>query len=56
MGKIGFIGIGIMGKPMCKNLIDSGYKLVVNDVNEEALNDFVKYGAKKQFTQKCSRK
>jgi len=30
-----------MGKPMCKNLIDSGYKLFVYDINEEALNDFV---------------
>jgi len=32
MEKIGFIGVGIMGKPMCKNLIDSGHKLVVYDV------------------------
>jgi len=47
MEKIGFIGVGIMGKPMCKNLIDSGYKLVVYDVNEEALNEVVEYGAKK---------
>jgi 2-hydroxy-3-oxopropionate reductase len=27
--KIGFIGLGIMGKPMCKNLLKAGYKLVV---------------------------
>jgi 2-hydroxy-3-oxopropionate reductase len=47
MKKIGFIGVGIMGKPMCKNLIDSGYKLVVYDINEEALNEVVEYGAKK---------
>jgi len=47
MEKIGFIGVGIMGKPMCKNLIDSGYKLVVYDVNEEALNEVVEYGANK---------
>ena len=47
MEKIGFIGVGIMGKPMCKNLIDSGYKLIVYDLNEEALNEVVEYGAKK---------
>ena len=25
--KVGFIGTGIMGKPMAKNLMDSGYQL-----------------------------
>ncbi len=30
---LGFIGLGIMGKPMAKNLIDAGYKLVVFDIN-----------------------
>ena len=24
--KVGFIGLGIMGKPMCKNLIKAGYE------------------------------
>ena len=47
MKKIGFIGVGIMGKPMSKNLIDSGYKLLVYDINKEALNEVVEYGAKK---------
>jgi 2-hydroxy-3-oxopropionate reductase len=28
---IGFIGLGIMGRPMAKNLINAGYKLVVYD-------------------------
>jgi 2-hydroxy-3-oxopropionate reductase len=31
MVTIGFIGIGIMGRPMAKNLIKAGYKLVVYD-------------------------
>ncbi len=52
MQKIGFIGVGIMGKPMCKNLIDSGYKLVVYDINKEALNEVVEYGAKKSNSPK----
>jgi 2-hydroxy-3-oxopropionate reductase len=45
--KIGFIGIGIMGMPMAKNLIDAGYSLVVYDINDEALNEVVGYGATK---------
>ena len=31
--KIGFIGIGIMGKPMAKNLMKADYDLVVYDIN-----------------------
>ncbi len=27
--KIGFIGLGIMGKPMAKNLVKAGHELVV---------------------------
>ena len=29
MAKIGFIGLGIMGKPMSKNLLKAGHELVV---------------------------
>lgn len=47
MQKIGFIGIGIMGKPMAKNLIDAGYPLVAYDVCKEALEEIISYGAKR---------
>ena len=47
MQKIGFIGIGIMGKPMVKNLIDAGYPLVAYDLNKEALEEIISYGAKR---------
>ena len=43
--KIGFIGLGIMGKPMAKNLIKAGYSLVVNDINKEAVAELVASGA-----------
>jgi 2-hydroxy-3-oxopropionate reductase len=46
MKKLGFIGIGIMGKPMAKNLIDAGYPLVVYDINHKTLEEMVDYGAK----------
>ena len=29
---IGFVGLGIMGRPMTKNLINAGYPLVVYDI------------------------
>jgi 2-hydroxy-3-oxopropionate reductase len=47
MFKIGFIGLGIMGKPMAKNLIKAGNKLVVLDLNQCAMEEFVSLGAEK---------
>lgn len=45
--KLGFIGLGIMGKPMSKNLLKAGYELTVYDVNLSAVEDVVAAGAKK---------
>jgi 2-hydroxy-3-oxopropionate reductase len=53
MKKIGFIGLGIMGRPMAKNLIEAGYELVVNDLNEEAVSELEKYGAASADTPKA---
>ncbi len=43
--KIGFIGLGIMGKPMAKNLLKAGHKLVVHDVAPAPLKEVVAAGA-----------
>lgn len=43
--KIGFIGLGIMGKPMSKNLVKAGYSLVVRDNNRENEAELVSLGA-----------
>lgn len=43
--KIGFIGLGIMGKPMAKNLLKAGYSLVVFDIVEPAVDELVSAGA-----------
>ncbi len=43
--KIGFIGLGIMGKPMSKNLLKAGYSLVVRDHNAENVAEVVGLGA-----------
>ena len=47
MGKIGFIGLGIMGKPMAKNLLKAGKSLVVYDVTTAPVEELVKAGAEK---------
>ncbi len=47
MKKIGFIGLGIMGKPMSKNLLKAGYQLVVYDIVPAAVEEVVAAGAKK---------
>ncbi|WRS26630.1 2-hydroxy-3-oxopropionate reductase [Oscillospiraceae bacterium MB08-C2-2] len=43
---IGFIGLGIMGKPMSKNLIKAGYSLTVFDIYAPSVEDVVAAGAK----------
>ena len=43
--KIGFIGLGIMGKPMSKNLIKAGYELVVLDRNKAVVQELSALGA-----------
>lgn len=42
---IGFIGLGIMGQHMSKNLLNAGYKLEVYDINEESVVKLVQAGA-----------
>lgn len=48
--KIGFIGLGIMGKPMSKNLLKAGYSLVVEDINREAVAEIASCGAQSAST------
>lgn len=43
--KIGFIGLGIMGKPMSKNLLKAGHTVVVLDVNRSAVEELIAAGA-----------
>ncbi|MFT9248418.1 2-hydroxy-3-oxopropionate reductase [Lentilactobacillus hilgardii] len=44
--KIGFVGLGIMGKPMAKNLVKAGHEVTVFDFNESAVKELVAVGAK----------
>ena len=44
--KIGLIGLGIMGKPMAKNMLKAGYDLTVSDLNKANVDEVVAAGAK----------
>ena len=44
--KIGFIGLGIMGKPMAKNLLKAGYELNICDINKDAGADVAASGGR----------
>ena len=46
---IGFVGLGIMGKPMAKNLINAGYTLRVFDLNQAPVDEIVTSGATSNF-------
>jgi 2-hydroxy-3-oxopropionate reductase len=59
MNRIGFIGLGIMGKPMAKNLLKAGYALVVHDINAAPVEELMSLGASEgvspaDVAQKCS--
>ena len=43
--RVGFIGLGIMGMPMARNLMDSGYELTVHNRSPEKAEELGKKGA-----------
>jgi 2-hydroxy-3-oxopropionate reductase len=49
---IGFIGLGIMGKPMARNLMKAGYPLVVHNRSRSAVDELANEGAKAAATPK----
>jgi 2-hydroxy-3-oxopropionate reductase len=56
--KTGFIGLGIMGKPMAKNLLKAGYRLVVFDTNDAPMKELAAAGAEtasssKEVAERC---
>lgn len=57
--KIGFIGLGIMGKPMCRNLMKAGYELVVYNRSKASIEELQAEGAEAvdspaKVAEKCS--
>jgi 2-hydroxy-3-oxopropionate reductase len=47
---IGFIGLGVMGKPMARNLLDAGYSLVVHNRSREPVQALAQAGARPAHT------
>jgi 2-hydroxy-3-oxopropionate reductase len=45
MAQIGFIGLGIMGKPMSRNLLKAGYPMVVYDMAAAPVKELMQAGA-----------
>lgn len=43
--KVGFIGLGVMGRPMAKNLLKAGHELFVYDVVPKGVEELVACGA-----------
>jgi len=50
--RIGFVGLGIMGKPMAKNLLKAGYSLTVFDIVGEPVEELVTEGAARASSNK----
>ena len=46
MARIGFIGLGRMGRPMATNMVRKGFDLMVLDINKEAVETLVAAGAR----------
>lgn len=56
--KVGFIGLGIMGKPMVRNILKGGYEVVVYDIEQSAVEKMVESGAEaaessREAAEKC---
>ena len=45
MSKIGFIGLGIMGRPMATNLVKAGQDVMVSDLNKSIVEELRALGA-----------
>lgn len=45
MLKVGYIGLGLMGKPMARNILKAGYPLFVHNRSQEKVNELVQEGA-----------
>ena len=45
--KLGFIGLGIMGKPMARNLMKAGYPIIVYDIRPESVEEIRQEGAQR---------
>lgn len=50
MTTVGYIGLGIMGKSIARNILSAGFPVVVHNRSREAVNELVLEGAKQAFS------
>ena len=50
--RLGFMGIGMLGKPMSKRVLAAGYLLTFYDIQTEPMDELVREGAKKASSAK----
>lgn len=50
MQKVGFIGLGLMGKPMARNIMKAGFQVVVHNRSRGSVQELVAEGALEAFT------
>ena len=43
--KVGFVGLGIMGKPMARNLLKAGFELTVHSRSKPPVDELISSGA-----------
>lgn len=53
MIKVGFIGLGRIGKPMAVNILKAGFDLTVYDLRAEPMRELVQHGAKAAYSPKA---
>ena len=44
---VGFIGVGRMGGPMARRLIEAGYQLTIYDTSEAAMRPLIEQGVQR---------
>ena len=50
MKKVGYIGLGLMGKPMARNILKAGFPVVVHNRSRGKVQELVAEGAQEAFT------
>ena len=50
MLKVGYIGLGLMGKPIARNILKAGFPLVVHNRSRSSVSELVMKGAKEAFS------
>ncbi|MFN2303540.1 MAG: NAD(P)-dependent oxidoreductase [Anaerolineales bacterium] len=48
--KVGYIGLGLMGKPMARNILKAGYEVVVHNRSRQSVQEMVAEGAQAAFS------